>query len=132
MDVLVHNAGVLPDRGVETASGLELTFATHVAGPLLLTARLAPALLRVEASRVVFVSSGGMYSQRLQLDDPQWHARSLAWLAAASPPPPGGVFYFDRRRVSAHWLPRTRVSAAEERAFWELAHRAAGSQPPAL
>lgn len=76
VDVLVHNAGVLPDERIETRDGLELTFATHVAGPFLLTKLLAPAMGGDGPSRVVWVSSGGMYTQSLQVRDPQWTARS--------------------------------------------------------
>ena len=75
VDVLVHNAGVLPDERSETRDGLELTFATHVAGPHLLTHALRPALERSDDARVVWVSSGGMYARRLQLEDPQWRRR---------------------------------------------------------
>jgi len=73
--VLIHNAGVLPEQRGETAQGLETTWATHVAGPHLLNAMLAPALTAASDPRVVFVSSGGMYTQRLQVDDPQWRRR---------------------------------------------------------
>jgi NAD(P)-dependent dehydrogenase (short-subunit alcohol dehydrogenase family) len=73
--VLVHNAGVLPAERVVTAEGLELCFATHVAGPHLLTSLLRPALARAGGARVVWVSSGGMYTRGLQLDDPQWRTR---------------------------------------------------------
>jgi NAD(P)-dependent dehydrogenase (short-subunit alcohol dehydrogenase family) len=72
VDVLIHNAGVLPDERIESADGLELTFATHVAGPFLLTERLRPLLERSSDGRVVWVSSGGMYTRRLQTDDPDW------------------------------------------------------------
>ncbi len=75
VDVLVHNAGVLPDERAETEDGLELCFATHIAGPHLLTQLLRPALERSEDARVIWVASGGMYTQRLQLDDPQWKQR---------------------------------------------------------
>ncbi len=75
LDVLVHNAGVLPDTREETADGLERTFATHVAGPHILTRALLPALARSGDARVVWVSSGGMYTRRLDLRDPQWLAR---------------------------------------------------------
>jgi len=71
---LVHNAGVLPDRRILTSEGLELTFATHVAGPHLLTALLADRL-RAGRARVVWVASGGMYLQRLSLDDLRWDRR---------------------------------------------------------
>ena len=75
VDVLVHNAGTLPERRVETADGLELTLATHVVGPHLLTRLLRPALERSPDGRVVWVSSGGMYTRRLELADPCWTAR---------------------------------------------------------
>jgi NAD(P)-dependent dehydrogenase (short-subunit alcohol dehydrogenase family) len=75
VDVLIHNAGVLPDVRSETKDGLERAFATHVAGPHLLTRLLRPALERSDDARVIFVSSGGMYARRLQLDDPQWQRR---------------------------------------------------------
>jgi NAD(P)-dependent dehydrogenase (short-subunit alcohol dehydrogenase family) len=75
VDVLIHNAGVLPETRVETKDALELTFATHVAGPHLLTRLLRPALERSDDARVIFVSSGGMYTRRLNLADPQWKRR---------------------------------------------------------
>ena len=75
VDVLIHNAGVLPDRRIETADGLELTFATHIVGPHLLTRLLEPALVRSPDGRVIWVSSGGMYTKRLDLTDPNWTAR---------------------------------------------------------
>lgn len=75
VDVLVHNAGVLPSRRIETADGLELTFATHVAGPHRLTRGLRPALEAAEAARIVWVSSGGMLTRRLSVADPGWQTR---------------------------------------------------------
>ncbi len=75
VDVLIHNAGLLPAERLESADGLEITFATHVAGPHLLTKLLRPALARSHDARVVWVSSGGMYTQRLDLGDPQWRER---------------------------------------------------------
>jgi NAD(P)-dependent dehydrogenase (short-subunit alcohol dehydrogenase family) len=72
---LVHNAGVLPSSRVLTADGLELTFATHVVGPQLLTSLLASRLRAADDARVVFVSSGGMYTQRLDLEDLRWDLR---------------------------------------------------------
>lgn len=75
IDILVHNAGVLPDARIESADGLELTFATHVAGPHLMTARLRHALEASDDGRIIWVSSGGMLTTRLQVDDPQWRDR---------------------------------------------------------
>jgi dehydrogenase/reductase SDR family protein 12 len=65
IDVLVHNAGALDATWAATRQGLEQTFATHVAGPLKLTAELLPALS--EGSRVLWVSSGGMYAEPLDV-----------------------------------------------------------------
>lgn len=75
VDVLVHNAGVLPDERGESVDGLEITFATHVAGPWLLTTLLAPRMRRSPQARVIFVSSGGMYTQKLSLEDWAWRER---------------------------------------------------------
>jgi NAD(P)-dependent dehydrogenase (short-subunit alcohol dehydrogenase family) len=71
VDALIHNAGVLPARRELSAQGHEITLATHVLGPILLTELLRPAL---RGGRVVFVSSGGMYSQSLAADDPEYTA----------------------------------------------------------
>lgn len=73
---VVNNAGVMPAERTETAEGHELALATHVLGPYTLTRELAPAL-RAGAgthspSRVVIVSSGGMYAAGLRTDDPEY------------------------------------------------------------
>ncbi|MGA6165930.1 SDR family NAD(P)-dependent oxidoreductase [Amycolatopsis magusensis] len=72
LDVLVHNAGTMPPERAETAQGNEIALATHVLGPHLLTSLLTPALRDGEPGRVLFVSSGGMYTQPLRVDDPQY------------------------------------------------------------
>ena len=71
LDVLVHNAGTLPDERTTSVDGHELTVAVHVLGPVLLTELLRPALAGHDA-RVVLVSSGGMYTQRLPVHDPDY------------------------------------------------------------
>lgn len=76
VDVLVHNAGVLPDQRIESPQGFELTWATHVAGPHRLTTLLCPALELGAGGRIVWVSSGGMLTRRLQVRDPQWRHRT--------------------------------------------------------
>ncbi|MFF0270922.1 SDR family NAD(P)-dependent oxidoreductase [Kribbella sp. NPDC004536] len=63
---LIHNAGVMPPVRTESPQGHELTLATHVLGPLLLTE-----LLKHHLSRVIFVASGGMYTQPLP-EDPEY------------------------------------------------------------
>lgn len=59
IDVVIHNAGVLPLERSDTTDGFELTWATHVVGPHLLTRLLRPRL--ASTARIVWVSSGGMY-----------------------------------------------------------------------
>ncbi len=71
VDVLVHNAGALPPERTESPDGHEVTVATHVLGPVLLTDLLRPVLAGHDA-RVVLVSSGGMYTQKLPVDDPDY------------------------------------------------------------
>lgn len=73
VDVLVHNAGTLPGERILSDDGAELTFATHVLGPFHLTRALAPRL--GPGSRVLFVTSGGMYLRRLSLEDLSWQER---------------------------------------------------------
>jgi dehydrogenase/reductase SDR family protein 12 len=69
--VLVHNAGVLVHERRESPDGIELTFATNVLGPYLLTTLLLDRLRASAPARVLFVTSGGMYTQRLAVDDLQ-------------------------------------------------------------
>ena len=52
-----------------TPEGVERTFATMVLGPFAMLARLAPRLAAGPDGRVVSVTSGGMYTQSLPLDD---------------------------------------------------------------
>lgn len=72
---LVHNAGVMPPERTHTADGLELAFATNVLGPFLLTGMLLATLRAGSPSRVINVSSGGMYAQKLCADDLQLDRR---------------------------------------------------------
>jgi len=73
-DAIVHNAGALLADKTVTADGLETTLAVHLVAPHLLTERLTP-LLRAPA-RVIWVTSGGMYSQGLDVDDLEMDAES--------------------------------------------------------
>jgi dehydrogenase/reductase SDR family member 12 len=68
LDGLVHCAGALLADYAATPQGIELTVATHVLGPYRLTRRLAPRLRSVGHSTIVTVSSGGMYTERFDLD----------------------------------------------------------------
>jgi NAD(P)-dependent dehydrogenase (short-subunit alcohol dehydrogenase family) len=66
ISILVHNAGVLPTERKIQGSGLELTLATNLVGPFLLTWLLLPQI--GTGARIVHVSSGGMYFQKLDTD----------------------------------------------------------------
>ena len=71
LDVLVDNAGaIFPERS-ESPDGIEATVAVLVVGPFVLVSGLLPLLRRTPGARVVCVTSGGMYTQKLDLDDLQ-------------------------------------------------------------
>jgi NAD(P)-dependent dehydrogenase (short-subunit alcohol dehydrogenase family) len=73
LDVLVDNAGAIHPQRRVSPDGHELTLATMVLGPFVLTSRLLPLLTRSSRpgapGRIVAVTSGGMYAQGLHLDD---------------------------------------------------------------
>jgi NAD(P)-dependent dehydrogenase (short-subunit alcohol dehydrogenase family) len=70
--VLVNNAGVLLNQRTTTAEGNETTLATNLLAPYLLTQMLLPRLRESAPSRIINVSSGGMYATGLVLDDLQY------------------------------------------------------------
>lgn len=79
IDVLAHNAGALFNERKRTADGEDLSVELMVATPFLLTARLLPQLGHCRSSeqapsrespgRVITMSSGGMYTQGLHVED---------------------------------------------------------------
>lgn len=69
IDVIVDNAGAMFAERQESPEGFERTFATMVLGPFVLIARLLPRLAESPDARIVAVTSGGMYTQALPLDD---------------------------------------------------------------
>ena len=72
LDVLIDNAGaIFPERTVGP-DGIEATLATLVVGPFALETALLPLLARTPGSRIVAVTSGGMYTQPVRLDDLQY------------------------------------------------------------
>jgi dehydrogenase/reductase SDR family member 12 len=66
IDALVHNAGALLPAA-RTLDGHDRTYQVHVLAPFLLTALTLPALVRATDPRVITVTSGGMYTQRLDV-----------------------------------------------------------------
>jgi NAD(P)-dependent dehydrogenase (short-subunit alcohol dehydrogenase family) len=72
--VLVNNAGVLLNQRTATAEGNETSLATNLLAPFLLTQLLIPRLTACAPARIVNVSSGGMYTSGLALDDLQYES----------------------------------------------------------
>lgn len=68
LDVLVHNAGALDATYERSRQGIEVTAASQVVGPFLFTKLLLDPLRAARGGRVLWVSSGGMYSQPLTVD----------------------------------------------------------------
>ncbi|MDB4281605.1 SDR family NAD(P)-dependent oxidoreductase [Paraglaciecola sp.] len=71
VDILINNAGALFNPRQQTTEGLEQSFALLLLGPYILSERLHPLLAKSESARVVNVLSGGMYSQKIQVNDLQ-------------------------------------------------------------
>lgn len=78
LDVLIDNAGAIFPVRTEGPDGIEATLALLVVGPFVLVSSLLPLLRRTPGSRVIAVTSGGMYTQRLHLDDLEWRRESYS------------------------------------------------------
>ncbi len=66
VDGLIHNAGLLVDDRRPTADDLELMVAAHLVGPLRITHAVLDRLR--PTSRIIWVSSGGMYLRTLSVE----------------------------------------------------------------
>jgi len=67
IDVLINNAGALFNPRQQTQEGLEQSFALLLLSPFILTEQLKP--LFAQNARVINVLSGGMYSQKIDVQD---------------------------------------------------------------
>ncbi len=86
LDGLVCNAGVLLNERTLTSEGVEVTFATHLLfGTYLLTTLAVPVLSGTADSRVIVVSSGGMYNSNF----PKWEVAT-----STGPGPYDGQFAY--------------------------------------
>jgi len=70
IDVLINNAGALFNERKMTSEGFEQTFATDLLGAFYLT-ELLKDCFSLTGGRIINVSSGGMYTQRIDVDDLQ-------------------------------------------------------------
>ncbi|MEX1298391.1 MAG: SDR family NAD(P)-dependent oxidoreductase [Desulfotignum sp.] len=68
IDILINNAGALFNERKETSEGFEQTFATDLLGVFYLTELLKKSIVR-SSGRIINVSSGGMYTQKIAVDD---------------------------------------------------------------
>ncbi len=68
LDVLIHNAGALTNERENAPDGTEATVAAQVVGPFLLTTLVLDRLIASSPSRVLTMSSGGMYSSGLTVN----------------------------------------------------------------
>jgi NAD(P)-dependent dehydrogenase (short-subunit alcohol dehydrogenase family) len=97
--ILIHNAGTLSKTFEVTAEGIERTAAVQLIGPFLLTSLIRDRL-QSGCARVVWVTSGGMYAEPLDVD----------WLEAPSHDYDGVRAYakVKRAQVSLNetWAPR--------------------------
>lgn len=82
IDILVNNAGALFNPRQVSVEGLEKSFALLLLGPYILTERLHPLLTKSGSARVINVLSGGMYSQKIDVDDLQTSSGSYSGSAA--------------------------------------------------
>lgn len=71
LDILVNNAGALFNERTITREGYEKSIALLLYSPFVLTEKLLPILEKSKSPRIVNVSSGGMYSQKIDLEDLQ-------------------------------------------------------------
>lgn len=83
LDVLVNNAGVAARKRTLTDEGHELTWATNVLAPFVLTRLLAGPLRAAERPRVVDVGSEAHRSGRLRWDDLELSRGYGPWRAYA-------------------------------------------------
>lgn len=105
LDVLIHNAGTIYSVLATNSRGVELTVAGQLIAPLVLTELLLDRLQAAAPARVITVSSGGMYSKRVDIRE----------LAAPSPVTYRGAARYalvKRAQValSTQWAARTDAS----------------------
>ena len=86
VDMLINNAGALFNPRQQTAEGFEKSFALLLLSPYILTERLYTLLKRSDRPRVVNVLSGGMYAEKIHVNDLQYqrgkYSGSIAYARA--------------------------------------------------
>jgi NAD(P)-dependent dehydrogenase (short-subunit alcohol dehydrogenase family) len=82
IEVLVNNVSVLAPERTTSVDGFELTLATNLLGAFLLTNLLIPRMVKSAPGRIITVSSGGMYTEGLDISGLEMNAEEYAGAAA--------------------------------------------------
>lgn len=82
IDVLVNNASVLAPERSTSVDGFELTLATNLLSTFLLTNLLIPRMVESAPARIITVSSGGMYTEALDVSGIEMSAENYGGSAA--------------------------------------------------
>lgn len=105
LDILVDNAGAIYPQRIESVDGIEATLAVLAVCPFALVSGLLPLLRRSPDGRVIAVTSGGMYTQAVDIED----------IAGAQRPYSGARAYARAKRVQValirEWARRTTGSS---------------------
>lgn len=116
LDVLVHNAGALTADRRTSPQGHELTVASQVYGPFLLTTLLLPLLDQPERGRVLTVASGGMYAAGLEVEHLEMDERGYR----------GAEQYARAKRaqvtLNEMWAERYRARCGNDRVVFHAMH----------
>ena len=81
LDVVIHNAGTLSREYQLTPQGFELTLGVHLLSPYLITRELC-AGATTAPERIIFMTSGGMYAEKFDLDTLEMNATNYQGVAA--------------------------------------------------
>lgn len=107
VDILINNAGALTSEYRTDNRGTELTLSTHLIGPYRLTKALRPHLN--DGARVIFMSSGGMYTQKLDVDTIEMSEEEYRGAVAYAKAKRGQVELVSH--LGPMWAPRTLLHA---------------------
>lgn len=115
IDILINNAGSAFSRRVQSADGLELTWATNHLAPFLLTELLLTQLIAASAGRIVNVTSE-IYSRKLDLENLQGE-RKYGYFGAYRASKLGNVLFTTElaRRISGSGVTVVSVSPGPAR-----------------
>ena len=112
IDVLIHNAGALLQDHTTTARGHEVTLTVHLLSPHLLTSRLRATLDAAEQAKVLTMTSGGMYTERFDLEHLEMGPDSYR----------GSVAYARAKRAQVVWTLAEQARQPAEGIDFSLVH----------